>query len=124
LGDIPFAEGDTVLIRQVWFNLLSNAIKFISKNKHPRIEVIGEETEKENIYSVADNGAGFDMKYSNKLFGVFQRLHNESEFEGTGVGLAIVKRCVLRNKGRVWAAGEVNKGATLYFALPKPNKAS
>ncbi len=122
LGNLPFATGDTVLIRQVWFNLLSNAIKFTSKEKNPRIEVSAKETEKENIYSVADNGAGFDMKYSNKLFGVFQRLHTESEFEGTGVGLAIVKRSIMRNNGRVWAEGQINKGATLYFALPKSNK--
>lgn len=124
LRDLPFATGDTVLIRQVWFNLLSNAIKFTSKQKNPRIEISGEETEKENIYSVADNGAGFDMKYSNKLFGVFQRLHTETEFEGTGVGLAIVKRSIMRNNGRVWAEGQINKGAILYFALPKSTKAS
>ncbi len=122
LGDLPDVVGDNVLIRQVWVNLLSNAIKFTSKTEHPKIEILGEETETEKIYTVIDNGAGFDMKYSDKLFGVFKRLHLESEFEGTGVGLAIVKHAVIRNGGRVWAEGELNKGAKLYFALPKKGK--
>jgi|JI10StandDraft_1071094.scaffolds.fasta_scaffold38583_3 PAS domain S-box-containing protein len=118
LDDIPSVEGDTVLIRQVWMNLISNAIKFTSKKEKAIIEIKAEELSTEIIYSVTDNGAGFDMKYANKLFGVFQRLHKESEFEGTGVGLAIIKRAVTRNGGRVWAKGEIDKGATLYFALP------
>ena len=102
-------------------NLISNAIKFTSKKEKAIIEISAKELDSEIVYSVTDNGAGFDMKYADKLFGVFQRLHKESEFEGTGVGLAIIKRAVMRNGGRVRAKGEIDKGATLYFALPKKN---
>jgi PAS domain S-box-containing protein len=121
LSDIPSIQGDSVLIRQVWMNLISNAIKFTSKKEKAIIEISAKELDSEIVYSVTDNGAGFDMKYADKLFGVFQRLHKESEFEGTGVGLAIIKRAVMRNGGRVRAKGEIDKGATLYFALPKKN---
>jgi len=119
LGALPPAYGDAVLIKQAWVNLLDNAIKFSGKREQPVIEVSGHENGAENVYCVKDNGAGFDMRYYDKLFGVFQRLHRTEEFEGTGVGLAIVQRVVSRHGGRVWAEGEVGKGAAFYFSLPK-----
>ncbi len=117
VGKLPRFEGDPTMIRQVWVNLISNAVKFSSKKERAVIEVNGEIQNGEAIYSVRDNGAGFDMRYSDKLFGVFQRLHGEREFPGTGVGLAIVQRVIHRHGGRVWAEGEVEKGAAFYFAL-------
>lgn len=119
IAKLPPTKGDRGLMHQVWVNLLSNAIKFTSKKVQAVIEVGGKQNRDENIYYVRDNGAGFDMEYANKLFGVFQRLHGESEFEGTGVGLAIVQRIIRRHGGRIWAAAEVEKGATFYFALPR-----
>lgn len=112
-------KGDPALLRQVWVNLLSNAIKFSSRKERAVIAVSAEEKEGMIVYSTRDNGAGFDMQYANKLFGVFQRLHGARDFEGTGVGLAIVQRIVQRHGGRVWAEGKPEIGATFYFTLPK-----
>ena len=109
---------DSSLIRQVWLNFISNAVKYSRKRDHPSIDVGSEEKDGYIIYSIADNGAGFDMRFSNKLFGVFQRLHKQTEFEGIGVGLALVQRIIVRHGGRVWATSEVNNGATFYFSLP------
>jgi signal transduction histidine kinase len=118
LEPLPAARGDRSLIRQIWINLLSNAIKYCGLAKDPLIQVTGHSEGTENVYCVKDNGAGFDMQYYNKLFGVFQRLHSADQFPGTGVGLAIVQRVVARHGGRVWAEGKVNEGASFYFALP------
>jgi signal transduction histidine kinase len=119
VGDLPPARGDAAMLRQVWENLLGNAWKFSRKTPSPRIEVGGRRLETGNVeYFVRDNGAGFDMRYAGKLFGTFQRLHTDEEFQGTGVGLAIVNRIVLLHGGTVLAEGEVGKGATLRFTLP------
>ncbi len=116
---LPEAWGDPALIKLVWTNLLSNAIKFSGKREQPVIEVSGPEDGAESVYCVKENGAGFDMQYYAKLFGVFQRLHGNDEFPGTGVGLAIVRRIVSRHGGRVWAEGKVDEGAAFYFSLPR-----
>lgn len=114
---LPDAQGDQELIKQVYVNLISNAIKYSSKKKQPVIQVGSFENGGGPIYYVRDNGAGFNMDYQDKLFGVFQRLHGTQEFEGLGIGLAIVKRIVNRHGGNIWAEGEVEKGATFYFTL-------
>ncbi len=119
IGDLCKVEGDTNMIRQVWINLISNALKFSSNHKQAVISVTCREEGDELIYCIKDNGVGFDMKYKDKLFGVFQRLHSEKEFEGTGVGLAIAQRIILRHGGQIWGEGEKNKGASFYFSLPK-----
>lgn len=119
LGSLPRGKGDRTLLGQVWANLLANALKFSSKKEKPLIEVNAISDEKEHVYFVRDNGAGFDPRYQSKLFGVFQRLHDSTEFPGTGVGLALVQRIVVRHGGRVWADGKPNEGATFYFTLPK-----
>jgi PAS domain S-box-containing protein len=124
VGELPDAFGDTALLRQVWVNLLSNAFKFSRHTPSPRIEIGARKGARETVYYVRDNGVGFDMKYAGKLFGVFQRLHSIEEFEGTGVGLAIVQRIVHKHGGRVWAEARVNEGATFYFSLPKLREAS
>ncbi len=124
LGDLPPTPGDPALIRQVLANLLSNAIKYTSRQPEALIEVTGKAGQDVNTYSVKDNGAGFDMKFSDRLFGVFQRLHSYDEFEGNGIGLAIVKRIVERHGGHVWAEGETGKGAVFYFTLPTGKQGS
>jgi signal transduction histidine kinase len=119
IGLLPPVEADQVMIRQVLINLVSNAIKYSSKKTDPEIEIGYKVEAGKVIYYVKDNGAGFDMAYVNKLFGVFQRLHSQEEFEGTGVGLALVKRIINKHKGEVWAEGFENIGATFYLSLPK-----
>src|SRR5690606_33768549 len=111
LGRLPPATADRNLIEQVWANLVANAIKFSSKVENPVVEIGAIVDERENVYYVRDNGVGFDPRYRHKLFGVFQRLHDESEFPGTGVGLALVQRIVNRHAGRVWADGRPGEGA-------------
>ncbi len=115
---LPSARGDFSMLQQVWINLLVNAIKFTRPKPAARIEVGGAAEEGELVYYVKDNGVGFNMQYVDKLFGAFQRLHRADEFEGTGIGLAIVKRIITKHGGRVWAEGKPNEGATIYFALP------
>jgi light-regulated signal transduction histidine kinase (bacteriophytochrome) len=112
------ANIDINLFRQVWINIFSNAIKYSGKKEKAQVEVGTITRNAGRTYYVKDNGAGFDMKYSDKLFGAFQRLHKQSEFEGTGVGLALVKRIVERHKGKVWAESIVKEGATFYFTIP------
>jgi len=110
---------DPSLIKQVWVNLISNALKYSSQKEVQHIEIGSRKNNSEVVYYIKDNGAGFDMRYYDKLFGIFQRLHSNNDFEGTGVGLAIVHRIVKRHSGRVWAESAVDKGATFYFSLPK-----
>lgn len=119
IADLPSASGDPSLLKQVWINLLSNAYKYSSKRPIARIRVSAEEKRNETIYVVEDNGVGFSMENAAKLFGTFQRLHQSQQFEGTGMGLAIVQRIVQRHGGRVWAHAVVDQGATFFFALPK-----
>lgn len=119
IGIFPNVIADKGLFKQVWTNLISNAIKFSSKKDIPEICIKCEENENEYIYSITDNGAGFDMKYIDKLFNVFQRLHTIQEYDGTGVGLAIVQRIIQRHNGRIWAKAEIDKGAEFYFTLNK-----
>lgn len=118
LADLPPAQGDPDLLRQVWANLVGNAVKFSAHVERPVVEIEGEVEARRVVYRVRDNGAGFDMAYAHKLFGVFQRLHAPSEFGGTGVGLALAKRIVDRHRGEVSAEGAVGRGATFTFALP------
>ena len=116
--DLPEVNADQALIYQVMLNLVSNAIKYSSKADQPIITLTGKKEKGNIVYCVKDNGVGFDMKYAHKLFGVFQRLHTPEEFEGTGVGLAIVQRVVARHQGRVWVEAEKDKGAKFYISLP------
>ena len=118
LGKLPNVQGDRAMMHQVFENLLTNAIKFTGKNDEAHIEIGGKIEAGKAVYYVKDDGAGFDMQYADKLFGVFQRLHSVGEFDGTGIGLAIVKRIILRHGGTIRAEGEVGKGATFYFSIP------
>ncbi len=115
---LPEASGDLPLVRQVFSNLIGNAMKFTRHVKAAEIEVGGRAEDFEIVYFVKDNGAGFDMRFADKLFGAFQRLHSQKEFEGTGIGLSIVQRIVARHGGRVWAESSPGEGATFYFSLP------
>jgi light-regulated signal transduction histidine kinase (bacteriophytochrome) len=129
IGDLPAVECDPVLVKQVFQNLLANSLKFTRPRvaapgsvgtgtpRHPMIEVSHREEDGQPVLMVRDNGVGFNMKYVGKLFGVFQRLHSAEEFEGTGIGLVTVQRIVHKHGGRVWAEGELDKGATFYFTL-------
>lgn len=119
LKPLPDTHGDPSLLSQVYINLISNAVKYSSKKDNAQIEIGAEEKDDEIVYYVKDNGAGFDNQYAHKLFGVFQRLHSSEEFEGTGVGLAIVQRIIVKHGGKVWAEGKLNEGAVFYFSLPK-----
>ena len=122
LQPLSVAHADKSLLRQVWINLLTNALKFTRLRDQALVEVGCRQERDEVIYYVQDNGAGFDMRFAGKLFDVFQRFHREDEFEGTGIGLAIVQRIISRHGGRVWAEGKVNAGATFYFTLPTDGK--
>jgi light-regulated signal transduction histidine kinase (bacteriophytochrome) len=117
LGALPEARGDCALLRHVWVNLIANALKYSARAAAPRVEVSGRREGAQAVYSVRDNGAGFDMRYADKLFHAFQRLHHPSEFEGTGIGLATVQRVIHRHGGRIWAEAEPGKGASFYFVL-------
>jgi light-regulated signal transduction histidine kinase (bacteriophytochrome) len=123
IESLPETYADPTYIKQVWLNLISNAIKFSSLKTEPEIKIGGYTDEEHNVYYIRDNGVGFDPEYTHKLFGVFQRLHKTDEFEGTGVGLAIVQRIIHLNGGTVWAEGNVGMGATFYFSLPAENSA-
>jgi PAS domain S-box-containing protein len=118
IDPLPEAFADSTFIKQVWINLISNAVKFTSLRSNPEIRIGAYKEDKSNVYFIKDNGVGFNPDYSHKLFGVFQRLHKANEFEGTGVGLAIVQRIINRHGGRVWAEGREGYGATFYFSLP------
>jgi two-component system, sensor histidine kinase and response regulator len=122
LQQLPYISGDRALLHQVFMNLLANAVKYTRTRAEAHIQVLAIEQDEEIIVGVKDNGVGFDPAYGDKLFGVFQRLHNASDFEGTGVGLANVRRIVQRHGGRTWAESVVNEGATFYFSLPSPSK--
>lgn len=118
IHDIENALSDPQLIKQVWTNLISNALKYSRKKEKSIVEITSQMAEKEVVYTIRDNGTGFDMQYIHKLFNVFQRLHKAQDFEGTGVGLAIVHRIINRHGGRVWAEAKEGQGASFFFSLP------
>ncbi|MBK9924183.1 MAG: substrate-binding domain-containing protein [Anaerolineales bacterium] len=117
IEELPICQGDPILLKQVWMNLVSNAVKFTRERDIAQIQIGCIQENGEQVFFVKDNGAGFDMRYANKLFGVFQRLHHSDKFEGTGVGLAIVQRIILRHEGRIWVEAEPNVGATFFFTI-------
>ena len=118
IGPLPAVEGDATVMRQVWTNLIGNALKYSAKRPQPHVRISGRVEAQQAIYQVRDNGAGFDMRYADKLFGVFQRLHSAEDFAGTGVGLAIVQRIITRHGGRIWAQSVPGQGACFEFSLP------
>jgi len=119
IAKLPRVYGDQALLRLVWTNLISNAVKFTSTRKKVVIRIKVQDENDEFIFSIRDNGVGFDMQYAQNLFGVFQRLHAVDEFEGTGIGLANVRSIISRHGGRTWAEAKPDKGAIFYFSLPK-----
>jgi light-regulated signal transduction histidine kinase (bacteriophytochrome) len=118
IGDLPVVRGDARLLRQVFANLIGNAVKYTRHRELAKIAIACQPGANEWVFTVRDNGAGFDERYADKLFKVFQRLHTSEEFEGTGIGLAIVRRIALRHGGTVWASGSVGEGASFFFSLP------
>lgn len=119
IGELPGAAADPTVIRHVWSNLIGNAFKYSARRSPPRVSISGRVEGEEAVYLIEDNGAGFDMRYAQKLFGVFKRLHNSEDYPGTGVGLAIVQRIIARHGGRIWAEAEPDKGARFQFTLPR-----
>ena len=117
VGRLPVCQAEPTLLKQVYTNLISNAVKFTRQREAACIEISSHEADHEIVYSVSDNGVGFDMQYYDRLFGVFQRLHRAEDYEGTGAGLAIVQRIIRRHGGRIWAHGDEGKGASFYFTL-------
>jgi len=119
LQELPPATADASLIQQVYANLIGNAVKYTGKRDLAKIEVGSFKQDRETVYFVRDNGVGFDMRFADKLFGVFQRLHSDEEFEGSGIGLATSQRIIKRHGGRIWVEAEIDKGAVFYFTLAK-----
>ena len=119
IGALPPAIADYSAMGQVWQNLISNAIKYSAGAQRPAIEIGAEERQNTITYYIKDNGVGFDMRYYDKLFGIFQRLHSQTNYEGIGIGLATAQRIIVKHGGTIWAEGKVGEGAVFYFSLPK-----